>query len=92
MKAVTLLVLLAALTLPLAGQAPAPPCVPQGPNGVQFVCDQNAPEDLVAVPGGQWTHPPNSPEFGAGTVTVHLGKELWVGSYRGDRMAIFPEK
>ena len=59
MKVVTLLALLAALTLPLAGQAPrgqaaAPPCVPQGPNGVQFVCDQTAPEDLVAVPGGQW--------------------------------------
>jgi hypothetical protein len=33
---------------------------------------------------------PNSPEFGAGTVTIQLGKELWVGSFRGDRIAIFP--
>jgi hypothetical protein len=34
----------------------------------------------------------NTPEFGAGTVTVQVGKELWVGSYRGDRIAIFPAK
>jgi sugar lactone lactonase YvrE len=33
---------------------------------------------------------PNSPEFGAGTVTIQIGKELWVGSYRGDRIATFP--
>ena len=33
---------------------------------------------------------PNSPEFGAGTVAVQIGKELWVGSFRGDRIAIFP--
>ena len=32
----------------------------------------------------------NTPGFGAGTVTVQIGKELWVGSYRGDRIAIFP--
>ena len=33
---------------------------------------------------------PNSPAFGAGTVAVEVGKELWVGSFRGDRLAIFP--
>ena len=33
---------------------------------------------------------PNSPEFGAGTVAVLIGKDLWVGSFRGDRIAIFP--
>jgi DNA-binding beta-propeller fold protein YncE len=33
---------------------------------------------------------PNNAEFGAGTVTVQVGKELWVGSFRGDRIAIFP--
>jgi sugar lactone lactonase YvrE len=33
---------------------------------------------------------PNSPEFGNGTVAVQIGKELWVGSFRGDRIAIFP--
>src|SRR6185369_6107611 len=34
---------------PPRGQA-APPCVP----GAAVVCDQNAPEDLVVVPGGEW--------------------------------------
>ena len=33
---------------------------------------------------------PNTPGFASGTVTVQIGKELWVGSYRGDRIAIFP--
>jgi sugar lactone lactonase YvrE len=33
---------------------------------------------------------PNSPEFGAGTVALQVGKELWVGSFRGDRIARFP--
>src|SRR5215813_14761498 len=33
---------------------------------------------------------PNSPAFGAGTVAVEVGKELWVGSFRGDRIARFP--
>jgi sugar lactone lactonase YvrE len=33
---------------------------------------------------------PNTPEFGNGTVAVQIGKELWVGSFRGDRIAIFP--
>jgi len=60
MRVVILLVLTAVLILPAgaAGQGQrgpaAAPCVPQGPNGVQFVCDQTAPEDLVLVPGGNW--------------------------------------
>ena len=33
---------------------------------------------------------PNSAEFGSGTVAVQIGKEIWVGSFRGDRIAIFP--
>ena len=33
---------------------------------------------------------PNSDVFGAGTVAVEVGKELWVGSFRGDRIARFP--
>jgi hypothetical protein len=33
---------------------------------------------------------PNSDEFGSGTVAVQIGKEIWVGSFRGDRIAIFP--
>jgi hypothetical protein len=33
---------------------------------------------------------PNTQTFGNGTVAVEIGKELWVGSFRGDRIAIFP--
>ncbi len=33
-------------------QAPPPPCVDAA--GVQFVCGQQGPEDLVVVPGGAW--------------------------------------
>jgi hypothetical protein len=33
---------------------------------------------------------PDTPGFGAGTVAVEVGDELWVGSFRGDRLAIFP--
>jgi len=33
---------------------------------------------------------PNTPAFGAGTVAVEVGNDLWVGSFRGDRLAIFP--
>ena len=33
---------------------------------------------------------PDAPAFGAGTVAVEVGNELWIGSFRGDRLAIFP--
>ena len=33
---------------------------------------------------------PNTPEFGSGTVALQVGKEIWVGSFRGDRIALFP--
>jgi len=33
---------------------------------------------------------PNSDAFGAGTVAVEIGTDLWVGSFRGDRIAVFP--
>ena len=33
---------------------------------------------------------PNGAEFGSGTVAVEVGKEIWVGSFRGDRIARFP--
>jgi sugar lactone lactonase YvrE len=32
----------------------------------------------------------DTPAFGAATVAVEVGRELWVGSFRGDRLAIFP--
>ena len=37
------------------------------------------------------THPSDN-AFGSGTVAVQIGKEIWVGSFRGDRIAIFPAK
>ena len=33
---------------------------------------------------------PNSDVFGAGTVALEIGNDYWVGSFRGDRLAIFP--
>jgi hypothetical protein len=33
---------------------------------------------------------PNTPEFGAGTVAIEVGKDLWVGSFRGDRLLVVP--
>ena len=33
---------------------------------------------------------PDTPAFGAGTAFVEVGDELWVGSYRGNRIAIIP--
>jgi quercetin dioxygenase-like cupin family protein len=44
-------VAVASLAPRLAGQAPAG-CNPSG--GVQFICGQEAPEDLAVVPGSQW--------------------------------------
>jgi hypothetical protein len=32
----------------------------------------------------------NSDAFAAGTVAVEIGSQLWVGSFRGDRIAVFP--
>jgi hypothetical protein len=33
---------------------------------------------------------PDTPEFGAGTALVEVGNQLWVGSFRGNRIAIVP--
>jgi hypothetical protein len=35
---------------------------------------------------------PNNDVFASGTVAIQIGSELWVGSVRGDRIAIFPAK
>jgi len=32
---------------------------------------------------------PNVEAFGAGTVAVEVGTDLWIGSFRGDRIAVF---
>ena len=33
---------------------------------------------------------PDTPEFGGGTALVEVGDKLWVGSFRGNRIAILP--
>ena len=33
---------------------------------------------------------PDTREFNSGTVVLEVGKDLWVGSYRGNRIAIIP--
>jgi hypothetical protein len=33
---------------------------------------------------------PENPAFGGGTVALEVGDDLWVGSFRGDRIAIVP--
>jgi len=33
---------------------------------------------------------PNTEFFASGTVAIPIGNDLWVGSFRGDRIAIFP--
>ena len=53
MRLLTLFGLSVAFALPLglAGQAPAG-CAPVG--SVRFICGQEAPEDLVLIPGTDW--------------------------------------
>lgn len=33
---------------------------------------------------------PNTESFESGTVAIPIGNDLWIGSFRGDRIAIFP--
>jgi hypothetical protein len=33
---------------------------------------------------------PTSPALSAATVAVQVGNELWAGSFRGDRIAVYP--
>jgi hypothetical protein len=33
---------------------------------------------------------PDTPEFGAGTAVAEVGDDLWVGSFRGNRIAVVP--
>ena len=35
---------------------------------------------------------PSTPAFAAGTVAVEIGNQLWLGSFRGDRIAILPAR
>ena len=62
-----------------AGQGGAPPS--QTSNIVKI--------DPKALSVREIVRRPNSDVFGAGTVAVEIGNQVWVGSYRGDRIAIF---
>jgi hypothetical protein len=55
-----------------------------GPNWKAVKIDPNtlAVRDVVTRP--------DAPEFGAGTALVEVGDTLWVGSFRGNRIAIVP--
>src|SRR6185436_14337266 len=58
MRVLTFLALFVVLAAPAfaqpPAQAPPPPCNPAGDGKVRFICGQQAPEDLVVVPGGDW--------------------------------------
>jgi sugar lactone lactonase YvrE len=69
-------------TLLAAGQGGTPPAQTSNvarvdPNTLKF-------QELVNYP--------NNEAFASGTVAIQMGSELWVGSVRGDRLAIFPVK
>src|SRR6187399_1927416 len=57
-RLVVAIVVLLGSSLRLAAQAPpAPPmtdCAAAAAAGLKLICNQQAPEDLVVVPGGQW--------------------------------------
>src|SRR6186713_1450216 len=54
MKKLTLIALMVGTVAAVRAQQPPspPPCTDNG--DIQFVCGQQAPEDLVVLPGGQW--------------------------------------
>jgi len=63
-----------------AGQGGTPPN--QTSNIVKINPETLAVRDVIREP--------STPTFGAGTVAVEVGSQIWVGSFRGDRIAIFP--
>ena len=46
--------------------------------------------DLTALKSRELVRYPFSDTFSTGTVAIDVGREIWVGSVRGDRIAIFP--
>jgi sugar lactone lactonase YvrE len=64
-----------------AGQGGAPGG-PQASIVVKINPDTLAVREVVRLP--------NEQAFGNGTVAVEVGKDLWIGSFRGDRIAIVP--
>jgi hypothetical protein len=58
-----------------------------GPGG-QYTSVVKIDPDTLAV--REIIRHPNAEAFGAGTVAVEVGDTIWVGSFRGDRLAVFP--
>ena len=48
--------------------------------------------DPVTLKVEQIHSQPDVPGFGGGTVAMEVGKSLWIGSFRGDRIAIVPRR
>ena len=46
--------------------------------------------DPRTMKAGEVLRKPSIPGFSAGTVAVEVGKTLWIGSFTGDRIAIYP--
>jgi len=67
-------------TLLAAGQGGSPTA--QTTNIVKINPETLAVRDIIREP--------TNATFGAGTVAVEIGSQVWVGSFRGDRIAIFP--
>lgn len=63
-----------------AGQGGMPNA--QTSNVVKINPDTLAVRDVIREPA--------TPTFGPGTVAVEVGNQIWVGAFRGDRIAIFP--
>jgi hypothetical protein len=48
--------------------------------------------DVKTMKAQEIVRHPNSDVFSAGTVAIQVAREIWVGSVRGDRIAIFPAR
>ena len=57
----------------------------QGQNSAVRVARVN-PETLAVVP---LVDQPDTATFGGSTTAIQIGSDIWVGSFRGDRLAIF---
>jgi hypothetical protein len=61
--------------------------IARGQRRPKKACGHGARTKMMA---GENIRHPDSAEFGSGTVAGQIGKEIWVGSFRGDRIARFP--
>ena len=84
--------LLVAVGARVAAQPPAPPQPPCDPAvETQWVCDQQTPEDLVALPGGQWVLA--SAYQGSGGITlIKVGDRKSTTAFPGPAAKVQPDK